>query len=276
MSEFGQTLFGNSSLARWALTPFIVLFLALMPVTTDPETPLQILVLLVLEVTGLALLAGFWLSQPWRRGAFRVVSAIVFLCYTVYLVHELTDLDATLPGEEQVDDTLPIEALLGFILIGLPCLLYAWRGRFTFWSKESLDDSLVERGAYEDRILRPDWEFYERHLRRPVPPALRELYSDRRLVTGQVLTLRDELDIGTFESLEECGLIEMPQENCDEVIAIATTCFGDLIYLRPGPAESDKVYLTYHDSGQTEVLAESVDDLLAKLRRLNPDVAVDH
>src|SRR5687767_10533321 len=44
-----------------------------------------------------------------------------------------------------------------------------------------------DRVLYEQRILRPDWQFYERHLQRRVPMALRDLYGDRELVTAQGL-----------------------------------------------------------------------------------------
>ena len=49
------------------------------------------------------------------------------------------------------------------------------------------------------------------------------------------------------------------------VVPIATTDFGDLVYLRPGPAEGDEVCVTYHD-GDTEILADSVEAMAAALR----------
>jgi hypothetical protein len=33
---------------------------------------------------------------------------------------------------------------------------------------------------------------------------------------------------------------------------------GDMVYLRPGAAEVDAVYLAHHDGGDIEILAESV------------------
>ena len=54
-----------------------------------------------------------------------------------------------------------------------------------------------------------------------------------------------------------------------DAVAIATTDLGDAVYMRPGAAGADTVYLTHHDGGDTEVFAESVSEMLATLKQTN-------
>ena len=128
----------------------------------------------------------------------------------------------------------------------------------------------VERKAIEERLLRPDWEFYERHLQRPAPAALRELYADRALVTTCGLAYGKGDAISTFNPLDEEGLLDTRDLVGSDVVPFATSDCGDPIYLRPGAAESDRVYIAYHDDpGSSEVLAESVAVMLERLRKAN-------
>jgi hypothetical protein len=52
-----------------------------------------------------------------------------------------------------------------------------------------------------------------------------------------------------------------------DAVLIATTDFGDAVYLRPGATEADTVYVAYHDGGDTDVFAESIGQMLAVLRQ---------
>jgi hypothetical protein len=119
------------------------------------------------------------------------------------------------------------------------------------------------------RILHPDWVFYERHLERPVPPALRELYADRELVVLQDLKYADAERITTFDPLDERALLDTRPWLGFDAVAIATGQFGDPIYLRPGSSEPNLVYITHHDGGDTEVFADSVGAMVEQLRLAN-------
>lgn len=138
-----------------------------------------------------------------------------------------------------------------------------WRGRNT---PVKID---AERQAYEERLLHPDWEFYQRHLQRPTPAALRDLYADRVLVLAQDLDLTEGERISTFGALDEPALLDTRAWLGFDAVAIATSDLGDPIYLRPGPSEADTVYVTHHDGGDTEVFFDSVASLLKKLRHAN-------
>jgi len=59
----------------------------------------------------------------------------------------------------------------------------------------------AERRAFEGRIASPDWAFYERHLQRPAPAALRELYADHSLVCAEGCDYDEKHYISTFETV---------------------------------------------------------------------------
>jgi hypothetical protein len=86
----------------------------------------------------------------------------------------------------------------------------------------------------EQRILQPDWTCVERHLQRPVPQGLRDLYADRALVTAQDLQYAMDHSISTFEALDEQGFADARSWLGCAAIVFATTDAGDAIYLRPG------------------------------------------
>jgi hypothetical protein len=75
--------------------------------------------------------------------------------------------------------------------------------------------------------------------------------------------------INTFSALDEQGLLDTREWLGFDVVAIATSDFGDPLYLRPGRSEPDTVYITHHDGGDTEIFAESVASRLQRLRRAN-------
>lgn len=122
------------------------------------------------------------------------------------------------------------------------------------------------RRRYEERLLSPDWARYEAHLQRPIPPAIRELYADRALIVRGGIHLRDHFYFSTFIPLDAISISDYAHFGVD-AMPIADMN-GDILYLRPGPKEPDVLWLTYHDGGDTEQFALSLNDLLADLRRL--------
>ena len=127
----------------------------------------------------------------------------------------------------------------------------------------------AERTELEAQILRPDWVFYERHLQRPAPVALRELYADRDLVTDGGLKYGKRDALSTFNPLAESELIDTRELLGFDIIAFATSDCGDPIYPRPGAAEPDTDFITYHDTNETKLFAESVAVMLETLRQSN-------
>ena len=164
---------------------------------------------------------------------------------------------------------LTISIALALILL-VPFLLLILRDRVLGARRKRQDQSVrldAERSAYRERILRPDWAFYERHLQRPVPSALRDLYADRSLVGSVGFGYSKDLWISTFDALDEQGLRDSRDQLGFDAIAIATNGYGDPIYLRPGTAEPDIVYVTFHDGGDTEEIAPDAAAFVRCLRQ---------
>lgn len=273
MSAFGSTLFGGSGFIRWALSPFVLLFAVIMPLAIEEWTVSRVLLTVGMELMCFCLLAGFWLPARIGFWAFRILAGMVALAYAAYLIDEFFFSNPPTTGARGRGSASPVSALLGFLVIGLPSLWFALKGRFTIRAGPSAEQLAAERGAYEERLLQPDWEFYERHLQRPPPAALRELYADRKLITSGGLGFGKKWGISAFEPLSEEYLLDTRELIGWDIVPIATSDCGDPIYLRPGTSEINKVYIAYHDDpGNVEVFAESVAEMLEQLRRANPRV----
>jgi hypothetical protein len=239
---------------RWALSPFVLIFAVSMPLLMDNWTVKGTVMLAGLELVCLALLAGFWLPTRWGLWAFRILAAVVFVAYAAYVVDTLW----LSKGREY-------QSLVGLLVVGLPCLWFALKGRFSLRAAPSPEELEAASAVWRSRLLRPDWAFYEKHLQRPAPAALRELFADVGLLLGE--NAPDDLDINGFNPLDEESLMSPTEGLALEVVPFAASSCGDAIYLRPGATEPDLVYITYHDGGNTEVFAESVAVILAKFRK---------
>jgi hypothetical protein len=134
MPNFGETLFGGSAFVRWTLTPAVFLFAVLMPFLIPSWTPTTVAITVGIEIMCLALIAGFWLPARLGRWALRVLAGLVFLAYFIYLIYEFLFSEAPFKIFEARGKASPRNALLGFIVIGLPCLWYSLFGRFTLKS----------------------------------------------------------------------------------------------------------------------------------------------
>lgn len=167
------------------------------------------------------------------------------------------------------DSALTVLAI-GLIFVGLPLLILVFRDRAAR-SRRSRAHA-AEQQSHDRRLLNPDWANVERHLQRPVPLALRELYADRALITRRDLRWSDDETISAFEPLDDEAILEATATFGFAAVPIATTDFGDLVYLRPGAADGDVVYVTYHDGGDTEVFADSVAAMVATVRKGNGSV----
>jgi hypothetical protein len=235
-----------------------------MPLLLEGWTPARIALIAGMELICFALLAGFWAPPQFGRWAFRLVAAMVFLAYSAYLIHEFFFSNRSFSNSS--NGASPMGALLGFIVIGIPSLWYALKGRFSLSASASPEQLAAERAAYEEAVLHPNWAFYEQHLQRKVPEALREVYANRALLLAEV-EWGSGHGLSAFQPLNEENLQTCREHMGFDAIALATSDCGDPIYLRPGAHEPNMVYITYHDGdGKEEVFADSVDDLIRKLR----------
>jgi hypothetical protein len=122
---------------------------------------------------------------------------------------------------------------------------------------------------FRANLLSPDWGFYERHLQRPAPAALRELYSNMALITAGASYQGKREGINMLWPLNADHLLDTHAEIGYDIVPFATSGCGDAIYLRPGPNEPDTVYIAYHDDpGYVEVFADSIGVILEKAREV--------
>jgi len=151
---------------------------------------------------------------------------------------------------------------------GLVITLYVW---WQMRLRREAKQRVIVRKAMASRLLRPDWEFYEQHLQRPAPTALRTLFANRDWVTTCGLNYEKKGGISSFYPLDKDNLLDTTGIIGCDVVPFARSDCGDPIYLRPGAMEPDKVYIAYHDDpGNIEIYAESVDLLLERLKTGNP------
>lgn len=131
MSSLGRTLFTASPFIRWTISPFLFLTMVILPLTIQSPTPQGILVLAGLEFIGLFLLLGLWTRGAIQIIAFRVVTGFVVIAYLAYLIYEIFISGTPLTIDGARSEASPKNSLIGFVLIGLPCLWFTLFGRFT-------------------------------------------------------------------------------------------------------------------------------------------------
>ncbi|MEI6077796.1 MAG: hypothetical protein WCS94_19595 [Verrucomicrobiota bacterium] len=131
MSKFGQRLFGGSGFIRWTLSTCILIFAVVLPLLVESWTPARLFFMTGVELMCLTLLAGFWLPSRYGHWAFRGLAGLVFLAYAAYLVYEFFFTDKPFRIAWRRSEDSPFNALLGFIIVGLPSLWYSLFGRFT-------------------------------------------------------------------------------------------------------------------------------------------------
>jgi hypothetical protein len=155
-------------------------------------------------------------------------------------------------------------------LLAAALLLARDRIARAIWNWRNPPEKLAAiRRDFEARLSKPDWTFYEGHLERKIPDALRTAYSDLALLRMQGLKHGD-LYIGGFEPLDRQGLADARAWLPFDAVPFASSD-GNLIYLRAGPQESNAVYITYHDGGDTELIAPDIATFLSDVRRAHED-----
>ncbi len=135
MSLFGSTLFSGSSFIRSALTPALVVFIVGVPLLLEFETWLQVAVVVAMDVACIALLLGLWVRPPYAQWAFRFLSAIVFFAYAGYAIDELLLSGRPIELDAPRSEASPLNAIAGFVIIGIPSFTYAVLGRFNVMTR---------------------------------------------------------------------------------------------------------------------------------------------
>ncbi len=128
--------------------------------------------------------------------------------------------------------------------------------------------------ARVEALLQPDWAFYEEHLRRPIPEALKRIYDDPDKVLGCLnLSGTEHLEYSIeFEPLHRDYLVPSGESNLPfDIVPIATTEDESQIFLKPGENETNQVLMVYPEGPVLIVpLADSVESFLSSLTAPRP------
>jgi hypothetical protein len=120
---------GPSRAILLGVTPFAIAAAAIMYLFFDQRgwRPADVALEAVLVVVCLCLVVSIASARA-SSWATRVIAFIVFAAYLGYLVHELAFSGKPIFAAGPRSAANPFNAILGFCIIGLPCLLYAIRG----------------------------------------------------------------------------------------------------------------------------------------------------
>lgn len=125
--EIGGILFGGSRFLFWLLTPVLLLFIVLTALF-HPQWSMESLTI----IGGLDALAVFMILALYNPKRFhwagRAATSLVFLAFLVYFIDEIASGHSWHFGPRS--ESSPLNALMGLLLIGVPCLRYALVGRF--------------------------------------------------------------------------------------------------------------------------------------------------
>ena len=135
VSKFADTLFARRPFVRWTAVPILVigivvfLFLAVNP--PGESKALGSIVYAGIAVACAAMAAA--LAFPKLFWLMRVMTGLVFLAYASYLIFEFFFNGGAAEADPEAgkNEANPVNALLGFLVLGVPCLWYTIKGRFT-------------------------------------------------------------------------------------------------------------------------------------------------
>jgi len=123
-----EHFFISTPFIRWTLIPVLLLFAVSIPLMMDEWTLGGALAVMGLSTTAVLYAAA--LAWPGRlRWASRAVAGMVFVFYAIYAVDQWFLSDTPFRLVEPTSNASPRNALLGLVIIGLPALIYALRGR---------------------------------------------------------------------------------------------------------------------------------------------------
>ena len=148
------------------------------------------------------------------------------------------------------------------VLFGLAILLLALKDRLSkaLWRLRNPPEKLAaQRAALKSRLNSPDWKFYQQHLQRKVPEALCNAYAAAEIVTKPHYFSDYYVTFCPIDPAAE-------SENWLPGILPFADSNGDPIFLKPGHAESEAVYIAYHDGSDIEQLAPSVEAFISGLK----------
>jgi len=125
--EIGDVLFGGSRFLFWLLAPVLLLFIILTAIFHPRWSAESKSIVFGLDLLAVLLILALY--NPKRfHWAGRAATGLVFLAFLAYLIDEIAIGDSWHFGPRS--EPTPLNALLGLVFIGFPCLRYTLIGRF--------------------------------------------------------------------------------------------------------------------------------------------------
>jgi hypothetical protein len=143
-TDLADFLFGGSRLLFWTLAPLLILIVVLLGFyPANRSTQATVVAIGVDSLVVLLILAMY--DPKTFHWAGRAAMGLVFLVFLWYLIYEI---DCGQPWRlVPHSEPSPVNALLGLLIIGLPCLHYMLYGRFGRKRKAERDDHEAARSA---------------------------------------------------------------------------------------------------------------------------------
>ena len=102
-----------------------------------------------------------------------------------------------------------------------------------------------------------------------MPAAVEALYSNEAVLASSDVEVSDGLAVAFFVPADDNAFDPEQWFNpAHDAFVFAVTAFGDPFYVRTTQAgEGLPVYILYHDGGDTETVAPSLDEFVTRLER---------
>ncbi len=141
--SIGDVAFGGSRFIFWCLAPVLLISGVGLPFLLGDWTPQKVIVTAAWTACSLLAIPALYDSKRFWWAA-RSVTGLIVLAYAAYVIHEFsfTDDEFGLTGPRS--ESSPRNAILGFFVIGLPCLWYTIFGRFQFRVDDDPEDATSE------------------------------------------------------------------------------------------------------------------------------------
>lgn len=130
MSKFGKTLFSGGRFIFWTLAPILFIVGISLPLFMSDWTKERMILIIIMELIIIFMILALYKPDKFKWAA-RFVTGGVFIAYSGYVIDMIFIKDKPITFFGPSSEATPRNALLGFIVIGIPCLIYTLFGRFT-------------------------------------------------------------------------------------------------------------------------------------------------
>ena len=119
--------FSGSRILVWTFAPIVLLFIIVTPFHKGEWSAQSVILVVGVDALGILLLLALYNPKRFHRAG-RAATGLVFLAFLAYLIDEIASGHSWHFGPRS--EPSPVNALLGLVVFGVPCLRYTLVGRF--------------------------------------------------------------------------------------------------------------------------------------------------